>query len=170
MSISRRRYADRAWGFTTLELIVTLAIAGIVAAVAVSRLMGKEGFEDRGFYDQAITVIRYAQKTAIAQRRMVFAVATADRVAACYDAGCTAGQEVPAPFAFPRTPSMASGLVKCANNAAWLCAGAPDGVTVSAATISFNGLGRPSAAATITVSGSPARSILVEAETGYVHN
>jgi hypothetical protein len=39
-------------------------------------------------------------------------------------------------------------------------------------TFSFNGLGRPSIASTTTINvpGIPPRQIVVEAETGYVHN
>jgi hypothetical protein len=49
---------------------------------------------------------------------------------------------------------------------------APSGVTLNAVEFSFDGLGRPSAAATITftstIAGDPARQITVAAETGYV--
>jgi hypothetical protein len=47
---------------------------------------------------------------------------------------------------------------------------APTGITLtsSAATITFNALGKPSTGATITVSGATT-VITVETETGYVH-
>jgi hypothetical protein len=45
-------------------------------------------------------------------------------------------------------------------------------ITSSAATVTFDGLGRPSAAATITIIGSESgdrtRQITIQAETGYV--
>ena len=160
-------------GFTIIELIVIISIAGILAAFAFARLVDRDGFASRGFYDQAQAVVRYAQKTAIAQRRQIFVVVppSGDRIGACYDSACTA--RVPTPFEFTRTPFMASGLAKCANDATWLCAGTSDGISLSVVSFSFDGLGRPSAGATITlmstIAGDPARQIVVEAETGYVH-
>lgn len=158
-------------GFTTIELIVMISIAGILAAFAVARFVDPGGFSSRGFYDRAMSVVRQAQKTAIAQRRQIFVVVTPDRIAVCYDAGCTSRVSMSSEFGF--TPSMESALAKCANDRTWLCAGTPDGVGLPTVTRSFDGLGRPSAATTIvltsTIAGDPARQIVVEAETGYVH-
>ncbi len=150
---------------------MVIAIAGVLAAVAVARFVDPGGFSSRGFYDRAIAVVRQAQKTAIAQRRPIFVVVTPDRIAVCYDAGCTSTVSMSSEFGF--TASMESALGKCANNRTWLCAGTPDGVSLPTVTRSFDGLGRPSAGATIavtsTIAGDPARQIVIEAETGYVH-
>jgi MSHA pilin protein MshC len=162
----------RRGGYTLVELIVILSIAGIIAAVAIPRFMGTGTFESRGYYDQVEAVVRFAQRTAIAQRRLVYVVvpAAGDRISACYDALCTS--RVITPFPFPRTPSMAAALAKCANDTTWLCAGTPGSITLSTTSFNFDGLGRPSAATTITFTstlpGDPARQIAVAAETGYV--
>jgi MSHA pilin protein MshC len=160
-------------GFTTVELIVTIVIAGILAAFATARFVGKGGFESRAYYDQAITVIRHAQKTAIAQRRNVVVVVTAERVAACYVAACGAGQRVAAPFNLNATGGGSAS--NCLDDAAWLCAGRPGGVAAlgsTSANITFDALGRPSSTATITIpgaeSGDITRQIVIEPETGYV--
>ncbi|HXF66695.1 MAG TPA: type II secretion system protein [Burkholderiales bacterium] len=133
-------------GFTTAELITVIVIAGLLAAIAVPRFVGRDSFASRGFSDEAISIVRHAQKTAIAWRRPVFVCVTADAVSAGAAAGCT--------------PPL-------------LSAPAPAGVTLSPAAFSFDGLGRPSAGVTIaltsTIPGDPARQIVVEAETGYVH-
>jgi MSHA pilin protein MshC len=161
-------------GFTLLELIVTIAIVGILAAVATARFVSKGGFESRGYFDETITLVRHAQKTAIAQRRNVIVEITGDRVAVCYVAGCdaAAANRVRATLDLNRSARMAQ---NCLNDASWLCAGRPDGVSplgTTAATITFDGLGRPSTGATITISGSESgdvtRQIIVEPETGYV--
>lgn len=160
-------------GFTIVELVVTLIIVGVLAAVATARFVGTGGFESRGYTDQAITVVRHAQKTAIAQRRNVVVVVSANRIAVCYDAACGAGQRVAATQNLNRTGTTAA--TNCLNDAAWLCAGRPDGVQPigsTAATITFDALGRPNTTATITISGAAAgdltRQIIIEPETGYV--
>ena len=143
-------------GFSLVELIVTIVIAGILAAVVGARFVGKDSFESRGFYDQATGVVRHAQKTAIAWRSTtIFVCVTTASVSAGTAAGCAT------PLTHP-------------TRGAALAASAPSGVTLSpAGDFTFNGLGQPSAAKTITlnstIAGDPARQIVVEAETGYVH-
>jgi MSHA pilin protein MshC len=169
--ITRRR---KLAGFTMLELVVTIVIVGTLAAVATARFVSKGGFESRGYFDETITVVRHAQKIAIAQRRSVVVEISADRVAVCYVAGCAgaAANRVRATLELNRSSSMAQ---NCLNDTGWLCAGRPDGVSpigTTAASITFDALGRSSTAATITISGSEAgdrtRQIIVEPETGYV--
>lgn len=165
-------------GFTTVELIVVIVILGILSAFAVARFVGREGFESRGFYDQAITVIQQAQKTAIAQRRPIFVTITAARVAACYVAACGAAGSVPvpAPFAMPRTTAVAQ--ANCLGNPAWLCAGAPAAeisLASAVADFTFSSLGRTNLVAALviavntTVPGDANRTLTVQTETGYVH-
>lgn len=160
-------------GFTVVELVVTIVIAGILMAVATARFVGKGGFESRGYFDESITIVRLAQKTAIAQRRPVIVVITADRIAVCYVAACAAADRVVATSNLNRASGTA--LANCLNDTAWLCAGRPDGVlpvTSSAATVTFDGLGRSGSAATITITGAEGgdrtRQITIQAETGYV--
>ena len=160
-------------GFTITELVVAIMIVGVLAAVAIPRFTGTDSFQSRGFYDRAKSVVRQAHKTAIAQRRPVFVVVSADRVAVCYDGACASRVSMSSEFCF--TPGMGSALAKCLDDKTWLCAGAPDGVSLSTVTFSFDGAGHPNpnAAVTITltsgIAGDPARVIVVEAETGYVH-
>lgn len=170
MSAHRRSVS----GFTLLELVVTIVIVGILAAVATARFVGKSSFESRGYFDETIALVRHAQKTAIAQRRNVIVEISADRVAACYVAGCdaAAANRVRATLDLNRSSRMAQ---NCLNDTSWLCTGRPDGVSPlgsTAATITFDGLGRPSTGATITITGSESgdltRQIIVEPETGYV--
>ena len=135
-------------GFTVVELVVVITIAGIVALVAIPRFMGVSGFQSRGFYDSAKSVVSFAQKTAIAWRKDVFVCVTATGVSAGTAAGCA-------------TPIVS--------------ATAPSGVSLTPAAFRFDSAGRPNpnAAVTITLTstdaGDPARVIVVEAETGYVH-
>ena len=143
-------------GFTVVELIVVITIAGIIALVAIPRFTGTGTFQSRGFYDSAKSVVRFAQKTAIAWRRDVFVCVTVAGVSAGTAAGCAT------PIINPVTGNA-------------LSATAPSGVTLTLAAFSFDSAGRPNpnAAVTITLTSTiaddPARQIVVERETGYVH-
>lgn len=154
-----KRLPSRCRGFTLTELIISIAVMGILAAVAVPRFVSSKGFASRGFYDEAQAVVRFAQKTAIAWRRTITVCVSATEISAITNANCAA----PVPLNHP-------------TNGTALKTTAPDGVTLSpVGSFSFDGMGRPSAATTITLTSTitddPARQILVAAETGYVsHN
>lgn len=135
---------------------MVLVIIGVLAAIAAPQFVTTRGFASRGFYDEALGVVRFAQKTAIAWRRAVTVCVSATEIAAIANANCAA----PVVLAHPTT----GGLLK---------ATAPDGVTLApAGSFSFDGLGRPAPAiiivVTSTIAGDPARQIAVASETGYV--
>jgi MSHA pilin protein MshC len=144
----RRRGASR--GFTLLELVTVILILGILAAVTAASF-NQKSIDQTWFREQVKSALRYAQKTAIAQRRLIYVSVNASapyQLSLCYDAGCASP-----------VGSLASG--------APFVLTPPSGIilTASASPISFNGLGQPSAAATLAVNGSP---VTVAAETGYV--
>jgi MSHA pilin protein MshC len=148
----------RRGGFTLPELAMTIVVVGILAVMAAPRFMSWTGFASRGFYDEAQGVVRLAQKTAIAWRRTIFVCVSATAVSAASDSSCSAAFYL----AHPTTPNGK------------LTSTAPTGVTLSpVGNFSFDGLGRPSATYTITltstITGDPARQIVVEAQTGYAH-
>lgn len=142
-------------GFTLPELVMTIAIIGILAVMVAPRFVSSRGFTSRGFYDDAQATVRYAQKLAIARRATVFVCVSANEIAAS-STTCAAPTYLPHPV-----------------GGAAMRKTAPDGVTLGpAGSFSFDGLGRPSAATTITFTSTipddPARQIVVAAETGYV--
>lgn len=154
--------AARGRGFSLLELVVVISITAILAATAIPRFVEVKGFSSRGFHDEALGVVRHAQKTAIAWRREIFVCVSASSIAAAAAAGCA----TPLPHPATGAPLVSS---------------APSGVTLSPVNFRFNAIGRlidnagnPSAAAitvafTSTIAGDPARQIVIEPETGYVH-
>jgi MSHA pilin protein MshC len=141
----------RALGFTLAELVIVIVIAAILAAIAIPQFNLRE-IDAAWFHDQVRSGVRYAQRTAVAQRRCVFVSVTATKLSLLYgDAGC-------AITAIPVTD--------LATNQAFELT-APAGVTLGAAPnpFSFNGLGQPSSAASVSVDG---KTVTVNAETGYV--
>jgi MSHA pilin protein MshC len=140
-------------GFTMVELILVIAVAGILAAVAVPRMIGRTSFDTRGFADQLAATVRFAQKLAVAQRREVCVSLTANDATLWYDAACA----TPAPGPGGEKPYTIT---------------APGGVTIAPAmALRFRTGGVPDIAAQldIQVSGSGTHHVFVEQETGYVH-
>ena len=56
----------RPGGFTLVEMIVTLIIVALIAAVAGPRFFSLSAFQESGFYDETVSAVRYAQKYAVA--------------------------------------------------------------------------------------------------------
>ena len=148
--------------FTLVELIMTMVIIGILAAVAAPRFFNNNVFQSRGFADQVQATLRYAQKEAIAHRRNVCVTFT-----------------LPAPSTITlRIATLAGAASACDANLIAPTGGAygitaPPGIAFAAlpAAFSFDALGRPNpnALQTLTIVGAT-NPIAIEAETGYVHS
>lgn len=148
-------------GFTLIELVMVMVLLGVLAVFVAPRFNSSD-FNARGFHDETLALLRYAQKTAIAQRRTVCVAfttttATLTIAAAAATANCAGN-----PLTGPKGESPATITAKT-------------GVAYNAlpASFSFDGLGQPSVAQTIQVasSGTPiSLTITVEPGTGYVHD
>ena len=68
----------RGAGYTLTELVLVLAIAGILAAFAAPRFFGTSPFQARGYSDELAGAFRYAQKVAVASGCRVRLQVTAD--------------------------------------------------------------------------------------------
>jgi len=150
-------------GFTMVELVVTIVILGIVSAVVMPRFASLGAFDAAGYGDQVQALLRYAHKTAVAQRAMVLTDYSSAKLCVktdgsntCSTASCA---DLPLPGGAWKTPiastTVSGGTLYCFDSI-----GRP-----------YDGSGKLTATATLNVqdSGATIRSIRIEAETGYVH-
>lgn len=72
------RRAER--GFTLIELVTVMILLGILAFVALPNLNQAEGFRATSFNDRVAASLRFAQKSAVAHRRLVCATVAADQL------------------------------------------------------------------------------------------
>ena len=165
MSARRHRSIDRNAGFTLVELVVVIIVVSILAVVALPRLNTRT-FDTVGFYQEVLSSVRYAQKEAVAKRRVVCVSLSANSVTIRFakNAGVfTCDTELTSPRGVsPFTVTASSGVTLSS--------------VPSIPTFYFDPLGRPLDAAgvsspqrTISITGDGTQSFVVEAETGYVH-
>lgn len=152
-----------AHGFTLMELLFVVVLLGVLSAYAVPRMFNRSDFDARGFHDQTLATLRFAQKTAIAQRRTVCVAFTGNSLALTL-----------APN--PGTSLCAGGVALAGPSMqAVLQAQAGVGYAPPPGNFQFDALGQPINAAGVAlgtqilqVNGLKA-AILVEGVTGYVH-
>jgi MSHA pilin protein MshC len=133
-----------------VELITVIVLLGILSVVILPRFTDRGSYESRGFRDETVALLRYGQKTAIAQRRTVCVAIAPDGVnlTIAATAGATTCSATP-PLNLPSTPRGGSGLAGTDFN--FLASGNTSG----------------SSPHTLTISGG-ASDILIDNETGYV--
>ncbi|HJV75002.1 MAG TPA: prepilin-type N-terminal cleavage/methylation domain-containing protein [Noviherbaspirillum sp.] len=149
--------------FTLVELIGVIIIVGILAVAAIPRFFQRTTFDARSFSDQTLAVLRYAQKSAIAQRRTVCVAFSAPNVvpatvtltiASTFGGACDVNLKGPngvEPYSITSVEGVSF-----------------TSLTPNVTTNFFTPLGQAGIGHSIQVSGAP-QPITIEQETGYVH-
>ena len=141
-----------------VELIVVISLIGILGTIGGSRLFSSDDLKARAFANALAQTLAAGQRMAVAQRRSVYAQlgTTPGTLRLCLDAACTL-PVAPAP-GDPETLA------------------APTGMSLQAAStaFNFNGMGRPSIVAALTITllaadgSTTAMGVTLQPETGHV--
>jgi len=167
--LGRGVVAGRERGFTLIELIMVIVILGVLAVFAAPRILNNSDFYARGLHDETMALLRYAQKTAVAQRRMVCVT---------FDTAST-----PNTLVLALESPTGAGNVVCNVNVVGPKGDSPATVQAksgtgfsSATSFVFDGLGQPTSTARVALGTATviqianAGQVTVEAVTGHVHD
>ncbi|MCP4188421.1 MAG: type II secretion system protein [Gammaproteobacteria bacterium] len=146
-------------GFSLIELVVVMLLLGILSLFAMGRLFDQNQFAARGFFDDMVTAVRFAQKLAVSTGCEVQVLITSTSYQLRQSSSCTAGDFT------NLVPNPANRANDYLNN------DMPDGYSLSSATILFNWLGVPSSGVDTVVTfsgGSTPLSFTVYGQTGLV--
>jgi MSHA pilin protein MshC len=116
-------------GFSLIELLAVIILLGIIGVVALGRIGDLDQSAARGFYDDTVTAVGFAQKFAISSGCDVRVVTTASSYALRQSSTCTNNN-----FANP-VPNPAD------RNSNYQNTNIPNGFTLTAGTITFNARG-----------------------------
>ena len=146
-------------GYTIVEVLLVVVILGILGTVAGPRFFDNDAFDERAYYDELVSALRYAQKTAIASGCAVRVDVGVTSYALTQQSAAAGHCDVsdatfPVPVRLPTGESM--------NGAA------PAGITTApTTTFTYSPLGRTSLGVNqaLTVGG---RTLTIQAESGFV--
>lgn len=131
---------------------MVIVILGVLAVYAAPRVLNTGNFNARGFHDETLSLLRFGQKTAIAQRRVVCVDLQDSGVTLTMDTNTPPDGTCDATPTLPNSPRGGNGLAG------------------SVAGFQFTPLGSTNQTSAVTIAIPNSTNITVEAETGYVHD
>jgi len=141
-------------GFTLMELVLVMIIGGVLAAVAAPRMIDRSAFQTRGAAVEVRSALRYAQKLAMAKNREVCVTTAVNSLALSFNPTMTNGAACSQPVARPGEGNPYTVTL-------------PTGIAPATA-FRFDGQGRPSPNATVSLTVGGSVPVTVTRETGYV--
>lgn len=142
-------------GLALVELVLVLIVAGILAAYAAPRFSSPAALTVTHQADALARDLRHAQQLALAWNRALRFTTVANG----YSVACVTAGAAPCDVAPVIDPARAGGFQ----------ANTVNGITLSAATVDLDRLGRPSAATAIYLSGGDGTaSVNINAVGGFV--
>lgn len=146
-------------GYTIIELVLVIVILAVLAAMAGPRFFDNSAFDERAYYDEVVSALRYAQKVAVASGcRVQVSLGVTDYALAQQPAQAGHCDPLDANFVVPVRLSTGDAV----NGTA------PAGITtIPTVTFVYTPLGQTSFASDQTVTvGS--RAMIIQAESGLV--
>lgn len=150
----------RPHGYTMVELVTVMVVIGVLAAVALPRLTGKE-FSGPAFRAEVVSALRYAQKTSVSHRRLVCAALSANAVSLSIASGGNAS-------ACDTALALPDGSASYTSTDTSVVLGAAFSTLYfrPSGTITSDGAGNNTVATSVTVTNQTA--IAIQGATGYV--
>ena len=138
-----------------IELVVVIVLLGILSIYALSNVFNQDQFAVKGFFDDTVNAMRFAQKLALSSGCAVRVRTTASSFELHQSSTCTAGD-------------FSSAVNNPANRGiSYQNSSLPAGFTLTAATIVFNARGVVASGANSTLTVG-AYSFIVYGQTGLV--
>lgn len=146
-------------GYTIVEVLLVVVILAIIGTLAGPRFFDNAAFDERAYYDELVSALRYAQKIAVASGCPV-RVNVAPTSYALSQQASLAGHCDPGDAAFPVAVRLPTGEAASGT--------APDSVNVvPALTIVYNALGQTNLPASQSIAVGN-RLLQVQADSGLV--
>ena len=146
-------------GYTIVEVVLVIVILAIIGTLAGPRFFNNAAFDERAYYDELVSALRYAQKIAVASGCRV-RVSVAPTSYSLSQQVSLAGHCDPSDVAYPVTVRLPTGDPASGT--------APDGITAApSVTVVYNALGQTNLPASQSIAvGS--RLLQVQADSGLV--